>query len=64
MTLLFEPVRNAMPTPSSVEGAANKNKSLLRRLGARAADKSVRRDYRGGAYSGRKTADHSTAGNV
>src|SRR5258708_37199062 len=62
MALLFESVRNATPIPSSAKGTGNQNKRLARGLSTRATDRRIRRNYRGRAYSGRKTADHSAAG--
>src|SRR5258708_36364197 len=62
MALLFESVRNATPIPSSAKATGNQNKRLARGLSTRATDKRIRRNYRGRAYSGRKTADHSAAG--
>src|SRR5260370_20988385 len=64
MALLFESVRNATPIPSSAKATGNQNKRLARGLSTRATDKRIRRNYRGRAYSGRKTADHSAAGDV
>src|SRR5436190_23056533 len=62
MALLFEPVGDALPTPSSIKGAPNKNESLTCGLSTSAADEGARQSCRDCACSSSETADQSTAG--
>src|SRR6478672_10027080 len=64
VTLLFEAVCNATPSPSPEESTADQHEGLPSGLSARAVDDLVGRGQPGHAYSSRKAGDHSTTSDV
>ncbi|WP_461335701.1 hypothetical protein [Bradyrhizobium elkanii] len=64
MTLLFEAICNATPSPSPEESTADQHEGLPSGLSARAVDDLVGRSQPGHTYSNRKAADHSTTSDV
>jgi hypothetical protein len=64
VTLLFEAICNATPSPSPEESTADQHEGLPSGLSARTVDDPVGRSQSGHAYSSRKAADHSTTSDV